>query len=88
MAKWVKIGPALAVHSAEAVHDDMFQIVMESPAHLHHCFMSEQGAGIAQHTSLWIDTGFEKYFCDPQLPWRRGSNEISNDLFSQYFPWE
>lgn len=41
---------------------------------------------MAQHTQLRIDTGLEIYFCDPQCPWQRGSNENTNGLLRQYFP--
>lgn len=41
---------------------------------------------MAQHTQLRIDTGLEIYFCDPQSPWQRGSNENTNGLLRQYFP--
>jgi len=41
---------------------------------------------MAQHTQLRIDTGLDIYFCNPQSPWQRGSNENTNGLLRQYFP--
>jgi IS30 family transposase len=41
---------------------------------------------MAQHARLRIDTGLEVYFCDPQSPWQRGTNENTNGLLRQSFP--
>ena len=41
---------------------------------------------MTQHAQLRIETGLPIYFCDPQSPWRRGSNENTNGLLRQYFP--
>ena len=41
---------------------------------------------MAQHARLRIDSGLQIYFCDPQSPWQRGSNENTNGLLRQYFP--
>ena len=41
---------------------------------------------MSQHARLRIDTGLHVYFCDPQSPWQRGTNENTNGLLRQYFP--
>ena len=41
---------------------------------------------MALHAQLRVDTGLAIYFCDPQSPWQRGSNENTNGLLRQYFP--
>ena len=41
---------------------------------------------MSQHAKLSMDTGLEVYFCDPQSPWQRGTNENTNGLLRQYFP--
>ena len=41
---------------------------------------------MAEHDELRINTGLSVYFCDPQSPWQRGSNENTNALLRQYFP--
>ena len=41
---------------------------------------------MAQHAQLRTDTNLDIYFCDPQSPWQRGTNENTNGLLHQYFP--
>jgi IS30 family transposase len=41
---------------------------------------------MAQRKSFTVDTEVQVYFCDPQSPWQRGSNENTNGLLQQYFP--
>ena len=84
--KSVKNGPALAGHGAEAVRDAIAGTISSLPAHLRRSLTWDQGAEMAQHAKLRIDTGLEIYFCDPQSPWQRGSNENTNGLLRQYFP--
>jgi IS30 family transposase len=41
---------------------------------------------MAKHKSFTVDTNVKVYFCDPQSPWQRGTNENTNRLLRQYFP--
>jgi transposase, IS30 family len=82
----VKNGPALTGHGAEAVRDAIAAAITTLPEQLRRSLTWDQGAEMAQHARLRIDTGLEVYFCDPQSPWQRGTNENTNGLLRQYFP--
>ena len=81
-----KNGPALAGHGAEAVRDAIASSITTLPEQLRRSLTWDQGAEMAQHAQLRIDTGLAVYFCDPQSPWQRGTNENTNGLLRQYFP--
>jgi len=82
----VKNGPPLTGHGAEAVRDAITDAIVTLPEQLRRSLTWDQGAEMAQHARLRIDTGLEVYFCDPQSPWQRGTNENTNGLLRQYFP--
>jgi IS30 family transposase len=82
----VKNGPALSGHGAEAVRDAIADAIVTLPQELRRSLTWDQGTEMAQHARLRIDTGLPVYFCDPQSPWQRGTNENTNGLLRQYFP--
>ena len=79
-------GPALSGHGAEAVRDAITRTIITLPEELRRSLTWDQGAEMAQHSRLKIDTGIQVYFCDPRSPWQRGTNENTNGLLRQYFP--
>ena len=62
------------------------QHVGRLPAALRRSLTWDRGLEMAQHKSFTVDTVVKVYFCDPQSPWQRGSNENTNGLLRQYFP--
>ena len=82
----IKNGPALTGHGAAAVRDAIADTITSLPEQLRRSLTWDQGAEMAEHAKLRIDTGLQVYFCDPQSPWQRGTNENTNGLLRQYFP--
>ncbi len=83
---YVKNGPPLAGHGAQAVRDAITAQIGTLPAQLRRSLTWDQGGEMAQHVQLKIDAGIGVYFCDPHSPWQRPSNENTNGLLRQYFP--
>jgi IS30 family transposase len=82
----VKDGPALAGYGAEDVRDAIVRTITTLPAELRRSLTWDRGKGMAKHADLKIAAGLAVYFCDPQSPWQRGTNEDTNGLLRQYFP--
>ncbi len=70
----------------KTVVNALIKQVRRLPSELRLSMTWDRGTEMARHKDFSIATGFEVYFCDPQSPWQRGTNENTNRLLRQYFP--
>ena len=68
------------------VVDALSRHVRKLPASLRRSLTWDRGLEMAKHKSFTVATDVKVYFCDPQSPWQRGTNENTNGLLRQYFP--
>ena len=70
----------------EAVVAALSQHVRKLPATLKRSLTWDRGLEMAKYKDFTVATDVQVYFCDPQSPWQRGTNENTNLLLRQYFP--
>jgi IS30 family transposase len=71
---------------SETVINALIKHAHKLPRELYKSLTWDRGKEMADHTRFTLATDIQVYFCDPQHPWQRGSNENTNGLLRQYFP--
>jgi IS30 family transposase len=76
----------LAGKDAESVYAALLSTFKKMPVEYRKSLTWDRGMELAKHAELTKEVGIPVYFCDPQSPWQRGTNENTNSLIRQYFP--
>ena len=70
----------------ETVINALIKQANKLPRELYRSLTWDRGKELTDHKRFTLATDIKVYFCDPQSPWQRGSNENTNRLLRQYFP--
>jgi len=70
----------------QTVVDALIKQAHKLPNELYKSLTWDRGTEMTGHQRFSLKTDIKVYFCDPQSPWQRGSNENTNGLLRQYFP--
>ena len=70
----------------KTVIDALIKHAHKLPRELYRSLTWDRGKEMGEHRRFTLATDIQVYFCDPQHPWQRGSNENTNGLLRQYFP--
>ena len=76
----------VANKDTQAVISALIKQAKKLPDELYKSLTWDQGKELTDHRRFTLATNIDVYFCDPQSPWQRGSNENTNGLLRQYFP--
>ena len=76
----------VANKDTESVISALIKHAHKLPSELYKSLTWDRGKELADHKRFTLTTDIDVYFCDPQSPWQRGSNENTNRLLRQYFP--
>jgi IS30 family transposase len=76
----------VANKDTESVISGLIKSAQRLPRELYKSLTWDRGKEMADHPRLTMATDVDVYFCDPQSPWQRGSNENTNRLLRQYLP--
>ncbi|WP_448683785.1 IS30 family transposase [Pseudomonas nicosulfuronedens] len=70
----------------ETVVNALIENARRLPQELYQSLTWDRGKEMAAHKRFTLATDIQVFFCDPQNPWQRGTNENTNGLLRQYFP--
>jgi IS30 family transposase len=76
----------VASKDTETVTNALIKNARKLPLELYKSLTWDRGKEMANHKHFTLATDIKVYFCDPQNPWQRGTNENTNGLLRQYFP--
>jgi IS30 family transposase len=76
----------VASKDTETVINALIKNARKLPHELYKSLTWDRGKEMADHKRFTLATDIKVYFCDPQNPWQRGTNENTNGLLRQYFP--
>jgi IS30 family transposase len=76
----------VADRSTQTVVTALIRQARKLPNELYKSLTWDRGKELSDHKRFSMETNIDVYFCDPQSPWQRGSNENTNRLLRQYFP--
>lgn len=76
----------VANKDTNSVVSALIQQAHQLPSELYKSLTWDRGSELASHKRFTLETDIDVYFCDPQSPWQRGSNENTNRLLRQYLP--
>ena len=84
-SRYVMLAKVESRHT-ETVIDALIRQARKLPDELYKSLTRDRGKELADHKRFSMATNVDVYFCDPQKPWQRGSNENTNRLLRQYLP--
>ena len=84
-SRYVMLAKIQSRHT-QTVIDALIRQAKKLPDELYKSLTWDRGKELADHKRFSMATNVDVYFCDPQSPWQRGSNENTNRLLRQYFP--
>lgn len=84
-SRYVMLAKIKSRHT-QTVIDALIRQARKLPDELYKSLTWDRGHELADHKRFSMATNIDVYFCDPQSPWQRGSNENTNRLLRQYFP--